>query len=537
MSYDHYRPWLNFHAETLACAGVFVLFAGTLLERGPLRRWPLICVWLLVAALAPWVWWTLGIGLFAGDALIASMYLLVLAAAVVVGYRWAQPPASWVPILAWVIALVAGLSATIGLIQWLRLTEPLGMYVVQTDVGERALGNLGQPNQLATLLLMGMTALLMLFEMRRLGRFAFAVCVGYLTLVLAMTQSRAALLSTVAVTLFLLAKSSKLARLRPVPLVTWALTAVVLLLSVPLFTEWLLLGEPRGMAGMTLTSDRLQIWGQVLAGIAQAPWVGYGWNQTPTAQVAGALAVPGTLTYTNAHSVVLDLVAWNGIPLGLLWTGLVAWWLWSRLRAAQEPAAVIALAALLPLTVHSLVEYPFAYAYFVVLGGLLVGVVEAFHPGSRVAPLQRRWGWALLVPWAVAGACVAHEYLLVEEDFRIVRFENMRVGQTPSDYQAPQIRLLSQLGEMLHAARARPTPGMPAGEIERLRKVAWRFPWGALHLRYIHALALNGDPQGAAHHMRVVQAIFGNAYYEAALADLRELEHRHPQTRAALELL
>ena len=537
MSYDHYRPWLNFHAEALACAGVLVLTVGVLLERGASRSWPRICIWLLLAAVAPWAWWALGIGLFAGDALVASMYLMAFAAAVVVGHHWAQRVGPWQAVLAWFVALVAGLSATVGLVQWLRLTEPFGMYVVQTDIGERALGNIGQPNQLGTLLLMGMAALLMLFETRRLGRVAFVFCVGYLTLVLAMTQSRAALLSTAAMTIFLLVKSSRLTRLRPAPLLVWALTVVVLLLSVPLFAEWLLLGEARGVAGMTLTSDRLQIWGQVLAGIVQSPWVGYGWNQTPTAHVAGALAVPGTLTYTNAHNLALDLVAWNGIPLGLLWIGLVAWWLWSRLRAVQEPAAIAALAALLPLTIHSLVEYPFAYAYFLILGGLLIGVVEACHPGSRVASLRRRWVWVMLVPWAVAGVFAANEYLLVEEDFRIVRFENMRIGQTPPEYQAPQIRLLSQLGEMLYAARARPAPNMPSSEIDRLRKVALRFPWGALHLRYAYTLALNGDPEGAAHHMRVVRAMFGDAYYQAALTELREVARRHPQARAVLELL
>lgn len=537
LGYDHYRPWVNFHSEALACAGAALLLHGQLLARDQSLSWPGIAHWILLIALLPWVWWALGVGLFASDALVVSMYLLALAAMVTVGYQWARSSGPWLEALAWTVVVAAGLSGLIGLLQWLQLTAPFGMYLVQSDLGDRALGNVGQPNQLGTLLLMGLAALLQLFETRRLGRVAFGLCVGFFTLPLVLTQSRAALLSVMVVTAFLLAKSPRLLRLQRLPLLGWALAILLLTATVPTISEVLLLGIGRNVEALSRTQERLEIWGQMLAGIAEAPWLGHGWNQTPTAHAAGALAMPGSMAYSYAHNVVLDLMAWTGIPVGLFLTVLVAWWLLSRSLAAQTPVAVAALAGLLPLAVHSQVEFPFAYAYFLVLAGLLIGIVEAQHPSARQSQLKRRWVMALAVPWTVAGVWICHEYLLVEEDFRIVRFENLRIGQTPASYDVPEIRVLSHMGEMLHASRVRPHPGMAPSEIERLRKVALRFPWGALHLRYAYALALNGDPAGAAQQMRVVRGMFGDFYYQAAKQEMRELQQRYPEVAAALELL
>lgn len=536
LAYDHYRPWVNFHSEALACAGALLLFAGQLLGGSGRFNCPGIVRWVLLAAVLPWVWWAIGIGLFASDALMVSLYLLALAAMIVVGWYWAASAPRWLDALAWTVVAFAALSGLIGLLQWLQMTLPFGMYVVQADFADRALGNMGQPNQLGTFLLMGIAALAHLFETRRLGRIAFGACIAFLTLPLVLTQSRAALLSAIVVTVFLAFKAE---RLRRWPLAAWAVAVFALTAAMPVISEFLYLSRGRDVESLSRTQERIEIWRQVLSGIGQSPWWGYGWNQTPTAHAAGALEVPGSMTYGYAHNVVLDLMAWTGVPLGLLFVALVGWWLLSRAAAVKEPAAVAAIAGLLPLTVHSQVEFPFAYAYFLVAAGLLIGIVEAHHPAARAhaSALQRRWMVALAIPWTVAGAWVCYEYLLVEEDFRVVRFENLRIGQTSSAYEIPRIVLLGNLGEMLHAARIRPQPGMTPREIERLRKVALRFPWGALHLRYAYALALNGDPTGAALHMRVVRGMFGAEFFAAAKQELQGMQQRYPDVSAALDLL
>ena len=89
-------------------------------------------------------------------------------------------------------------------------------------------------------------------------------------------------------------------------------------------------------------------------------------------------------------------------------------------------------------------------------------------------------GWGLVcmaMSWSVV------EYIKIEEDFRIVRFQAMRMGQTPSNYERPKIVLLTQLDALLAGARIVPLPGMTPDRVELARKVAMRFAWPATQNR------------------------------------------------------
>jgi len=286
---------------------------------------------------------------------------------------------------------------------------------------------------------------------------------------------------------------------------------------------------------LTDVQSRWIIWKQIAYGIWQAPWVGYGWSQTPAAHAAGAIAFPGSQTLTHAHNVFLDLLAWNGIPLGLLIIGLCGWWLISRMRAVTEPRAVYCMAAILPIVMHSLVEYPFAYGYFLVAGGLLVGVVErSLKTKDEAITVQSHWLRGALGLWMVLGAGVVLEYLKVEEDFAVVRFENLRIGKTPTEYNPPDIRLLTHLGTMLRMSRIVPKPDMPPLDLQELDAVAQRFPYGTLALRNAVAKGLNGDPKGAAHQMAVIRGMYGENFYAAAKVVLQSNQERYPQLSAVI---
>lgn len=538
LSYDHYRPWVNFHAEALALVAVGLLAISTCL-RAASSAWrtqvPRIVWWILAVALVPWLQWALGISLFAGDALLASLYVSGLAVAIWVGHSYATSElgqdAALAPVFyaLWLAALV---SAAIGLLQWLSLQGVLMMYVVQTDAGDRAMGNLGQPNQLATLLLMGMVSLGWTFERKAIGWLGLIAGVGFLSFVLVLTQSRAGVLSAVTVGLFLFWKSSQSpTRIRPRHLLLWLLAFGAMFLLVPVINDVLLMGGRRSM-NVAVDSARITIWKQMLSGIAHAPWLGYGWNQTPTAHAFGGLTVPGSMTYTNAHNIVLDIVAWNGVPLGLLLTALCVYWFLSRMWRTGQKAGIYAMSCLLPLLVHSLVEYPFAYAYFLLAAGLMIGVVEAEIVGVKATRLRVQWVGALVVVWFGLGSYMVLEYLQIEDDFRVVRFENLNIGKTPVEYVVPDVWMFSHMATMLQASRLRPQPSMTADELETLRKTALRFPYGALSLRYALAMGLNGNPTGAQQQMAMIRGMYGEYYYQAAVGTLREMQEKYPELSA-----
>ena len=136
----------------------------------------------------------------------------------------------------------------------------------------------------------------------------------------------------------------------------------------------------------------------------------------------------------------------------------------------------------------------------------------------------------MLAIWFTLGSYMVYEYFQVEEDFRVVRFENLKIGQTPGDYEVPDIRLLSHMGSMLRAARQQAVPGMTAEELENLRKASLRFPYGSLGLRNALALGLNGDPAGATRQMAVIRGMYGEGYYQAAVSVLRDLQaEKYPE--------
>lgn len=498
---------------------------------------PRASAWIALTIMLPWLQYAAGISLFAGDALLSSLYLSGLLAAVVVGYAFSRAEADRLVLglmhCLWIAAMV---SAAIGLAQWLNLQDSLGRYVVQTRIGTRAMGNLGQPNQLATLLLMGMAAFAYVYEQRVIGRLAFFPGIAFMTGGLVLAQSRAGMLSVLVVSVFLMWKKRTVKlRLSTHSVAWWAIGFFIGTLSLPYLSEALLLGDVRGFTSTEAIGERWRIWQQVAYAVLQSPWVGYGWNQTPSAHAAGAIAFPGSITYTYAHNFVLDLLAWNGLPLGILLAGAIACWFFTRIRASTRPDAVLAMACLLPLAVHSMLEFPFVYAYFLIAAGFMVGVVEAAMVPARTMVLNARWAWGFLALWVSLGSYLAYEYFLIKKDFQMVHLENLHAGKTPKTYEIPHIWMSSHMAAMLKAARQVAEPNMSKANLDNLREVAQRFPYGAVHFRYALALALNGDPQGASHQMAIIHGMFGDFYYTACKDEMRRLENeKYPQLAAVV---
>jgi O-antigen ligase len=534
---NHYLPWLSFHSEALAFVGL-VFIVGDLLNSKQRTTIPRVSNWIVFTSLLPLLQYAKGVNLFAGDALLGGFYQIGFFMSVVAGHALVSTDtndakARWLG-LAHAIWIAALLSAAIGLIQWLKLTDQLGFYAMETTVGARAMGNLAQSNQLATLLLLGVVSLVYVYEMKRIGPVALGAATVFITVALVLAQSRAGLVSAVMVSAFVLWKHESInSRIAPLAVIAWILGLLLATLCLPAASEWLLLSDTRSLTGTESVNERWLIWKQVAYAIGQAPWLGYGWNQTPTANAVGAMAFPGSTTYTNAHNIVLDLMVWCGIPLGLLLTGAMVYWFVSRLRTCKRPDAIWAMAGLLPIAVHSLLEFPFAYAYFLIAAGFFVGIVEAAHIPAKVVWVRTRWLWVVLGVWAGIGAYMAYEYFQIEEDFRIVRFENMHVGATPAGYEAPHVWMLSQMAAMLNAARQVPKPGMPKADLENLRKVSDRFAYGSIRFKYAQALALNGDPAEASRQMRIIHGMYGDFFYRACQDELIRLSNeKFPQLKS-----
>ena len=541
---NHYPPWVNFHSETLTFVGLALLIFTSLGNKAATLSLPSIGIAALLLASIPLAQYSLGLGFFRGDAFISAFFSIGLAAAIAVGYSQSlqsreQSGVIWL-MPAQVLVVASAVSTLLAFLQWLALTDSISQFLAVTDVGDRAMANLGQPNQLATLLLMGLLGLLLLFECFKLSKTVLVLGATLLTWGMVLTESRTVMLSALVVAMFMVYKSSTRRaaggplRLQVSDIAFWLGGFVAAASLLPEVNAALLLGGVR--EGTLLdSSGRGTIWLQTLYAIKASPWLGYGWNQTHIAHAAGALYYPGDMLFGNAHNVVLDLLAWVGLPLGLFLTFGFGYWFYSRVRLVESTGAIYAMAMLVPFFVHSMLEYPFAYAYFLLMAGLLIGVVEADCLTTRAYTVAKPAAAFTLALMTAAGGYAAFEYVRVEEDYRVARFENLKVGTTPLEYARPDILVHTQLAALLTATRQPAVRNMTDVQMERLRKVSLRFGNRPLVYRYAVALGLNGEPVAAARQMVLFRGMYGERAYKAFSTAFRTLQaEKYPELAAVM---
>jgi O-antigen ligase len=264
--------------------------------------------------------------------------------------------------------LLAGLcSAFVGAGQVFMPQALDGDWFAHSSMSGRAVGNLRQPNHLATLLLWSALAVLPLHAAGRLrAAVALPVFAG-LVFALVLTASR-----TGVVGVLVLAAWGVLDRRLP-------RFVRALLVGAPLMyaAGWLAMswwaeataqtfgGAARAAGEGLNVGSRPLIWRDTLALIAAHPWLGVGageynlaWSLTPSPQRSGEF-------FDHSHNLPLQLLAEYGLPLGGAVIGLLLLALWQAWRRSGTHLDLrTAFVMVLLMGVHSQLEYPLWYAYF-----------------------------------------------------------------------------------------------------------------------------------------------------------------------------
>ena len=313
--------------------------------------------------------------------------------------------ADWVRAMAgaWVVA--AAVSAVIGLLQYFGATAWLGVWVNHTEVG-LAYGNLRQRNQFASLMAIGLVALLWwAARPSRPGFWPHAGLIGLAALLgagNAASSSRTGLLQLLLVVVLSLYWQHRKHR-HGAPAQNWQALQRVLLAAVLTYAvatwalPWLAGLDPmqagawaRLREGDAVCSSRLTLWRNVLHLIAQKPWAGWGWGELDYAHFI--TLYPGARfcdILDNAHNLPLHLAVELGVPLALLVCGGALWLIW-RAQPWRESDATrhMAWGILAVILLHSLLEYPLWYGPFQMAAGLCVWLLmpQKTRPGRSLAP-------------------------------------------------------------------------------------------------------------------------------------------------------
>jgi O-antigen ligase len=530
----HVLPWMSWHNEVLAATTVLVACGWACLRApaGSVVALPAVAALPLAVAAAAALQFAAGRIAFAGSLWAIAGHAAVAAAAAVAGHAVARrgeaEGAQALDILARGI-LVAGACQL-----FVIAGQTLGLWggsdlVARTAYLTRGSGNVAQPNQAALIFVFALASAAYL-QVRGVLRPAVAVAaVVCMALGLAATESRSGAVGAAAIALWF-------AWWRRGQGLSWpralAPSAVFALLLVLFFAAWpRLMGAlwQQATDGVNLTtSGRTEMWGQFAQAVLLRPWFGWGVMQVAEAQNAIASSHAAVMAATFAHNVLLDLALWLGIPGMLLVAGATLAWFVPRMARAVTPAAAYCVALALPMLTQSMTEFPYAYAYFLAPVFFALGALGGLQGRERALALPRNAALALLGAWCVLHAWAAKEYVQIEEDFRVARFEALRVGQTPEHYATPRLHLLTQLDALLRATRLQARPGLTEAEMALLEDVAKLYPWGAPTFRYATALALNGRMDEAHRQLQVLRATSTPKTFTGLMEALDEMAQQYP---------
>jgi O-antigen ligase len=500
---NHFPPWTTFHSDAWAALmllpaliAVFVVPSRSICWRP--STWVVLTMLPLLG-----VQFISGMIPFAGDAWIAGAYLLGLGLAMQTGAHWESlSPGQALDGLALAFGTAGLLSVALQLIQWLdvggawQLTDLTAwqLWVIEASQG-RPYANLGQPNLLATLLLMSVLSAAWGLLRRKIGVFTAVVFVAYLLFGVALTRSRTAWLGVGV----LVAASWYWSRLWPSR--SFPVLSTVLGLFFAGIAGLLVLGADWSFTGGApqLDTSRLDVgqrpvvWRLFVDAALAKPWIGYGWNQTQIAYLSLVNDYPALhSTFDHAHNLFLELVLWCGIPIGLLLSGLVVLWCINCFRRVRTAGDAVAMLMVVVVGLHAMLELPLHHAYFLLPVGVAAGVLEQRLGVNPVLKTGRAPMLVLVASAAVILGVTVRDYMgAIEQDFRAMRFESARVGvRAPAE--APDVIVLTQLRELLRYWRYLPRTGMSEQDIQWALAVTQRNPVPGTLFKLAQILAING---------------------------------------------
>ena len=523
---DHYPPWMAFYSDSAMAMSLMLLMVASSLpfvsKQSPAV--PAVFWWITAIAAIPGLQWLFGKIAYSGDAILGSLYVLGLACAVLCGAQWAQRKPQYSAVwLAGTLLLGASVSAALAVFQ-ASAAVSLGHWMLPICPGDRACANLSQPNNLGTLLGMGAVGLLLLRERGLIGSWAAGLILMLLLIGAAASQSRTAMLYGPAVLLGLLVARRNGVKVQTTSLMIATVTFAhwLLVWAWPTFEQLLLLDTTAALSARSLDAGRFQAWALFLDATTRFPWSGFGWLQTASAQLAVAEHHPTlNAVWQQTHNLFLELLIWCGYPIGLLLCGLIAYWFVQRTRRIQTIEGVIGMLSVTLFGIHSMLELPYHYAYFLIPVGLWVGHVEHGLGGGG----SPRWPWLRWIPVAVSlclVTAVLRDYPEVEEDFRLARFEILRIGTVSAAKSAPDAPYLSGLTAQLRMMRTQPAVGLPVAQLDEMALVVDRFPSASSMAKLAWVYALNGRQPEATQMFIKIRFVHGDATYQKLKEDLHK---------------
>ncbi|MDN3918928.1 PglL family O-oligosaccharyltransferase [Roseateles violae] len=295
--------------------------------------------------------------------------------------------------------LAASLNLVVALIQMFAPQWADGVWLAQSALHGRGIGNLRQPNLMALLLLWAMISVLWWEGSGRLRPVTALLLTAPLVLGVAVTASRAGVLGVLALSAWAWLRGRGRAPglqangLRYAPVLLLLSWGVLYQLSSLSHTDFAT--ASRAAEGVA-SPGRVAILRDAWALIQTHPWFGVGWGGLNFAWALTPNPQRANYNFDHTHNLIVQWAVELGLPLAILLTGLLLATLWRLLRPlwieSAEPSAarVCCVAAVVLIVGHNQLEFPFWYAYFLLPTVFCIGLANPTGSVQQAAVLPKR---------------------------------------------------------------------------------------------------------------------------------------------------
>ncbi|WP_218953348.1 PglL family O-oligosaccharyltransferase [Acinetobacter sp. YH12049] len=520
---NRYYPWLSAYHEFSIYLLFLVVFLILIIKKNKIVIDRYIALVFFIA-LIPLVQYFFGKVYFFGDALIATIYLISFASSIMLGLNLTtQINKKQILIFtSWIFIVSALLSSYMMLQQWLLLTNG-GIWIIDVP-HNRPFANFGQPNNCATFLILSLLAVLYLFEKKQINYIASTGLACLFLLCLALTQSRSVWVYAICFVVWWYWKYNPLnTRLKKNSI--WYVLGIFagFVYALPIVSQYLGLISINNVVERTTSGfTRLSMWHQLILALKQEPIWGYGWNQVSVAQISIFSSYPTTEWTEHSHNVLLDLLIWNGIPIGTFIIVFFAYWLFKLSQLAYTVENFIALAMIGAVISHGMLEFPLEYATFLLPVGFLMGYVYIDSSFQNVINLSKKKIITFYSGAIVLYGTIFYEYVKIEQDTRLVRAEILNIGKTHVTQAAPNLLLMTQLSERIRYIRTAPEKNMSKEELLWMKKVTYRYATPNNLYKYAQVLWLNGRKDKALYYLNILNTLYAKNIESKSLNDMHD---------------
>lgn len=520
----HTYPWVTFSSELASFGAAFAVVTLFLTKEIKIPR-PQI--FMLGIVLLPLLQFCSGLIVDLSVAFLSFAYLFTFWLMMLCGYNLSLQAENREKLMIGfsLVVLIAGLlSSFMAVVQWLNLESYI--YGIMGLRGNRPYANFGQPNNLSTFLVMALMGGLYLYEKRKVSLWLLIPSSLILLFTITLTQSRTAWIVCIFFFFYWIYKQHKNnPRFNFPKLLLWTLLYFVIAgYLLPYLTQFMTSHLDTGVAHTASIvqragsgHERLGMWMQILHAIAERPWFGYGWNQTSIAVVESIEFNTVQVWFNSAHNIILDLLIWNGVPLGVLIVGYLSLWLLWLNKTAKDSTSIIAILMVCAILIHAMLEFPQRYAYFLLPMGFLLGLIQAQTPQLKGITIQKnvvRCVWLISV---IVLLLIWRDYKLFQDNSRLI-FK----GKQPTEeiLGSSRILLLTQFQKRLDWIALDPKTRFSEAQLSEFAEMVKNKATPYNLKKFAQVLVYNQQNKEAEKYLYVLNRLYKK---DVSLADIIEL--------------